>query len=145
MRYSSILGSVFYQIELDAACVDMLDTHYTAAAHHLIRFQECEIDSEHSDFHLWLHRAHLKAMMKIVFIEGRFSSAVDKDGLGLNKRESWNPELCQIPDPKMFEDMFPDYRFEIGEYHASDIYINNLNIKLSTRIQKQSQGCKQIH
>lgn len=123
IRYSQVIGSLFYQIVLVDDDKDMVDTHFTGASHHIKRFHECT-NKDDQYFHLSRHRTHLKLMMRIIFERGDFSNAIDKSNRDLNQRETWNPDWTVMPDQNMFRRMVPDWRFEIGQSHASDTYIH---------------------
>lgn len=125
MRYSEILGDAFYKISLAEPVRDMIDVHYTASAHHFWRLQE-QASSETRRFHLLRHRAHLRAMMSLVYLHGNFANAIDQSFRDLDKKESWNPNNSYLlPDPKMFNSMNPHPEFKANEDHPSDIYISN--------------------
>lgn len=123
LKYSEILGDVFYKIRLSAADADLLDQHFQGAAHHLWRYREAEPESEVEQFHLRLHRMHLVQLMKIVYLRGDFCQAVDPTPLGLNRREAWNPDYNPLPDEEMFNEMWADGRYELGAEHPSDLYL----------------------
>lgn len=125
LRYSEILGTLFYGIKLSPADCDLIDTHFTGAAHHLMRYRQSTSDVAKS-FHLLRHRSHLRKLMGLVFSRGDFKDAKDRSGHDLDDRESWNPDVNQVPDPLMFEKMKPDARFSIGEAHSSDIYLEEV-------------------
>lgn len=124
LRYSQVLGNVFYHIKLSDELSDMIDTHFTSASHHLRRFEQSKSE-EHRLFHLTRHRIHLRLMMSLIYKFGDFSEAVDPSNRDLDRRETWSPEWTIMPDPRMFASMKEDWRFLIGEPHVADAYIHN--------------------
>ena len=122
-RYSDILGDLFYHIKLSEELKDLIDTHFTGAAHHLRRFEEADM-KEHRHFHLVRHRLHLRLMMTLIHNYGDFSEAIDPTNRDLEFRETWNPEFTTLPDPGMFRKMAPDWRYLVGESHCSDHYLH---------------------
>ncbi len=123
MRYSEILGSAFYKISFTESIGDMIDVHYTASAHHFWRLQD-QASSKTRKFHIIRHRAHLRAMMSLVFLHGNFANAIDQSFRDLDKKERWNPKNSYLlPDPNMFNSMNPHPEFGPNENHPSDMYI----------------------
>jgi hypothetical protein len=53
---------------------------------------------------------------------GDFSIAIDREGLGMDRPESWRPERG-MPDAQMFDGMPPDHRHPVGTDHWADIYL----------------------
>ena len=127
LRYSDIVGAFFYQIGLSEIENDLLDTHFTGAAHHLVRFHEAH-DEKDKTFHLVRHRSHLRLMMLIVFKKGDFTNAQDPSNRGLERRQIWNPDFTLMPDQNMFRKMLPDWRFALGQAHCSDHYLHKSEI-----------------
>jgi len=123
LKYSEILGDAFYRIRLSSADADLVDQYFKGAAHHFWRYREAAADSEAEQFHLRLHRAHLVQLMKVVYLKGDFSQAVDPTPLGLNRRDAWNPDYISMPDEEMFNEMWADGRYELGVEHPSDLYL----------------------
>lgn len=123
LRYSDILGTYFYNIQLSDDDRDMVDTHFTGAAHHLSRFKEAATKEE-KYFHLSRHRIHLRLMMGIIYERGDFSKAKDTSNRDLEHRETWNPMWTTMPDEKMFSKMLPDWRYPLGIPHCSDQYLH---------------------
>lgn len=126
LRYSDIVGPYFYNIILKEEEKDMVDTYFTAAAHHLKRFKEAATKSDRN-FHLHRHRIHLRLLMTMIYEFGDFTEAVDVSNRDLDHRETWNPDFLIIPDPNMFNLMLPDWRFGVGVAHAADHYIHDEN------------------
>jgi hypothetical protein len=124
LRYSHVLGSYFYNIIMNEDDYDMVDTHFTGAAHHLKRFHEA-VSKEDRYFHLSRHRAHLRLMLKMIYERGDFSQAVDPSNRDLEYRDTWNPEWTTMPDQNMFSKMLPDWRYPVGMAHCSDHYIHS--------------------
>jgi hypothetical protein len=123
MRYSKIICDVFYNIKLSSDYRDILDVHFTAAAHHFLILRQSS--RKYRQYHVLRHRAHTKAMMDTIYINGDFTKAKDDSGRGLEKRESWDSQLnFALPDPRMFNSMKRDPSCEIGEPHPSDFYLN---------------------
>jgi hypothetical protein len=123
LRYSDIVGPYFYNIGLTDDDKDMVDTHFTGAAHHIKRFKESST-KEAKFFHLSRHRIHLRLMMGIIFERGDFSKAKDISNRDLEHRETWNPMWTTMPDQNMFNKMLPDWRYPVGIPHCSDHYIH---------------------
>ena len=123
LRYSDVVGCYFYNIVIGEDDKDMVDTHFTGAAHHLKRFHEAKT-KDHKYFHLTRHRIHLCLMMGIIYMRGDFSQATDSSNRDLDRRDTWNPEHTTMPDPAMFNKMIPDWRFEVGSAHCGDHYIH---------------------
>jgi hypothetical protein len=124
LRYSDVVGSYFYNIVLGVDDKDMVDTHFTGAAHHLKRFHEATT-KDHKYFHLRRHRIHLSLMMGIIYMRGNFDHAADESNRNLDRRETWNPDWTTMPDPNMFNKMYPDWRFVLGVAHCADHYIHS--------------------
>lgn len=124
IRYSQIIGELFYHIKLSDEVKDMVDTHFTGASHHLRRFEQAKTD-ECRFFHLSRHRIHLRLMMSLIYKLGDFSEAIDSSNRDLDRRETWSPEWTIMPDQNMFRKMQPDWRYEVGVAHAADIYIHD--------------------
>ena len=116
LRYSDVVGPYFYNIVLVNDDKDLVDTHFTGAAHHLKRFHEA-VSSSDKYFHITHHRLHLRLMMEIIYMRGDFSLATDSSNRDLDRKETWNPEHTTMPDPAMFNKMIPDWRFELGSAH----------------------------
>ena len=123
LRYSDVVGPYFYNIVLVNDDKDLVDTHFTGAAHHLKRFHEAKT-SAHKYFHLTRHRIHLCLMMGIIYMRGDFSQATDSSNRDLDFKETWNPIHTIMPDPGMFNKMTPDWRFVLGEAHVADYYLH---------------------
>ncbi len=123
MRYSEILGPVYHKIGLSPSCQFWIDVHFTAAAHHLIRYREALSGSHEEKFHDELFRAHFRRMKEIVYTGGDFTRAVDPTHMCLHRRATWNPKFDDIIDPLMFNKMKPDGRFAVGIEHISDPYL----------------------
>lgn len=124
IRYSQILGEMFYNIGLPDELKDMADTHFTGASHHLKRFHE-STSEEHRLFHLHRHRLHQRLMMMLVYKFGDFSMATDPSNRDLNRRETWNPDWTIMVDECMYRKMMPDWRFPVGKPHAADHYLHD--------------------
>jgi hypothetical protein len=137
LRYSDILGPYFYHIGLTDDDKDMVDTYFTGAAHHLARLKEA-VTKEHRYFHLRKHRAHLRNMMMIVYTKGDFSNAIDESNRDLDRRDTWNPDFCIMPDPLMFKKMLPNWAYKVGEEHCADHYL------LQNEIEELSYESKKI-
>ncbi len=137
MRYSQVLGPAFYQIHLSREDRDLVDVHFTAAAHHYWRYREACGNGDAERLHLSRHRAHLRALMAIVFLRGDFWQAKDPSFRGLEQRASWNPDSVHVPDPAMFDEMVPDPRYAVGEGHSSDIYLKILE-DLESQVTQES-------
>jgi hypothetical protein len=106
MRYSEILGETFYKIKLTAEIRDLVDTHFSGAAHHYVRMLEARTSQTESlEFHRFRYVTHLETMMQLVYSCGDFSEAVDPSRGGFEKRESWLPQSIRLPDPDMFDAM----------------------------------------
>jgi hypothetical protein len=130
LKYSDIVGAYFYNIKLRKCDVDMVDTHFTGAAHHLKRFHEA-LDEDNRRFHLLRHRLHMRLMMSIIHDHGNFINAVDPSGRRLNKRETWHPDNTTMVDQNMFRRMVPDWRFPVGVDHCSDHYLHKHDLSLN--------------
>ncbi len=126
LRYSQVLGNVFYHIKLTDELSDMIDTHFSSAAHHLRRFEQSKTE-DHRLFHLTRHRIHLRLMMTLIYKHGDFSEAVDPSNRDLDRRETWSPEWTIMPDQNMFKKMAADWRYEVGVAHAGDQYLHDEN------------------
>jgi len=128
MKYSDIVGSGFYNIKLSQKMSEFLDVYFSGASHHLFRCLEAEVKNDaFVDFHMKIHESHLRHLMNIVYKYGDFSCSKDLSLREMDKRESWNPDKYPLPDPNMFDSMFPDARYSIGEYHLlCDRYLKNL-------------------
>jgi hypothetical protein len=124
IRYSQIVGELFYRIKLTDEVKDMVDTYFTGSAHHLRRFEQSKTE-DHQMFHLTRHRIHLRLMMTLVHKYGDFSEAVDPSNRDLDRRETWSPEWTVLPDPFMFRRMIADWRCIVGQPHLADIYIHD--------------------
>lgn len=123
MRYSQIVGPVFYGIGMSPEHCDVVDVHFTAAAHHYWMLPRSE-STEARQYHLARHRGHLRAMMRIIFLNGDFTRAKDESLRGLDERYSWNPDLnFSLPDPAMFNSMSADPACGVFEPHPSDWYL----------------------
>ena len=129
MKYSEILGSGFYGIRLAKPDRQLVDIFFVGASHHFWRWKEQCGEGSDSVFHLSMHRAHLRALIGIVFHRGDFSAARDPSGFGLDRREAWNPEFLIMPDPQMFDSMCADGRYSLGEAHPSDAYLADPSLK----------------
>ena len=128
MKYSEIVGSGFYNIQLSPMMGQLVDIYFAGASHHLFRYREAERKAlELVDFHLTRHRAHLRHLMNIVYKYGNFSCAIDSSLRDMDARESWDPDRYPIPDPYMFNSMFPDPRYQLGFSHSlCDGYLQDL-------------------
>lgn len=124
IRYSQIVGELFYHIKLSDEVRDMLDTHFTAASHHLKRHQEAKSE-EHRMFHLNRHRLHQRLMMMLVYKFGDFKDAKDPSNRDLDRRETWHPDMTIMVDENMYRKMLPDWRFSVGKAHAADLYLHD--------------------
>ncbi|HXH75045.1 MAG TPA: hypothetical protein VNJ08_08775 [Bacteriovoracaceae bacterium] len=124
IRYSQIVGDLFYRIKLTDEVKDMVDTYFTGASHHLRRFEESKSE-ENRLFHLTRHRIHLRLMMTLIWKFGDFSEARDESSRDLDYRDTWNPDYTIMPDPFMFRRMHPDWRFMVGQPHVADTYVHN--------------------
>lgn len=116
-RYSDIIGSVFYNIKLTPRQYSQLDIHFLCASHHYYRSKNIEF----KNFHETLMWQHVKELMCVVK-SGCFDDAVDTglDGhFDLSKPESWEFKH-QLPHPLMFNKMWEDHRFDVGENHPYD-------------------------
>jgi len=123
LRYSAIIGDSFYKIGLMQEHRDLVDVHFTAAAHHYLLLPKVESDVDRQ-YHIARHRAHMRAMMTIVYRYGDFSKAIDESLRGLELRERWNPITnFTLPDPKMFNSMHADPTCKMGEPHPSDHFL----------------------
>jgi hypothetical protein len=122
MTYSDVV-STFYKITLREAELSLIDTHFDAAAHHLLRAEEAA-DYIVRLFHLTWHRAHMRAISRIVHSRGNFGRAVDPSQMGLEERDAWNPDRNLGTNKELFIKMRPDPFFGLGKAHPSDIYIN---------------------
>jgi hypothetical protein len=123
LRYSDVVGAYYYNIGLSDDDKDLVDTHFTGAAHHLKRFHEADSALD-KRFHLSRHRMHMRSMMEIIYERGDFSKASDGSNRGLENRETWNPDWTTMPDELMFEKMLPDWRYPVGSEHCSDHYLH---------------------
>lgn len=123
MRYSEIVGRAFYNIGLADADIDLVDLHFTASSHHYHRMLEAKNDLMPYLFHRERHRAHLRAMMLIIYERGDFSKAKDESLCGLEMRSSWFPMGANLPSPTMFDSMEPDCHFGVARPHCSDVYL----------------------
>lgn len=129
MKYSQIIGPIFYKIELSTKMQDVVDAHFAGASHHLYRFREAKKSFSHySEFHLIRHKAHLRKLMGVVYKHGDFSRSEDRSMLDLDLRESWNPDKRCIPDHNMFNSMIPDARYLEGEEHPFDSLLDNMDL-----------------
>ena len=133
LRYSQIVGSEFYNIGLPEDAKDMVDVHFTAAAHHFHRMQEAEDYPPSFTFHRDRHRAHLKAMLAIVHDQGDFTDARDESLSGHEDRSAWCPSEAILPSFSMFNSMPPDACFPLGAEHGSDVYLPPKIFELSRR------------
>ena len=124
IRYSDILGDLFYHIKVTDDLKDLIDSHFTGASHHLRRFEQAETE-EHRLFHLTRHRIHLRLMMSLIHKYADFSEATDPTNRDLEYRDTWNPDFTIMSDPGMFRKMAPDWRYPVGEPHCSDHYIHS--------------------
>lgn len=124
VRYSQILGDMFYRIKLSEEAKDMVDTHFTGAAHHLKRFHQANTEDMRA-FHLHRHRLHQRLMMTLVYKFGDFSDAIDPSNRGLDKRDTWSPEWTIMVDECMYRKMEPDWRYPLGKAHAADHYLHD--------------------
>lgn len=123
MRYSEIVGAKFYNIGLSPEQAEMVDVFFSSAAHHFLILPFCRNGVHHS-FHLRRHRAHLNAMMTLVFECGDISEARDESLRGLGLHENWNPQVNRaLPDPRMFDSMGLDLSLAPGEALPFDFYI----------------------
>jgi hypothetical protein len=71
VRYSEILGSVFYNIILCQDLCDWVDTHFTGSAHHYWRMRDADRSGRDGlfTFHHVRHKAHLLALMELIYKE----------------------------------------------------------------------------
>lgn len=139
LRYSDIIIS-FYMIEMSQGHKDMVDTHFTGAAHHIKRFHESIVENDRI-FHLHRHRLHLRLMLYLVRAFGDFTSAKDPTGRGLEHKQSWDHDQIIMPDPLMFRKMEPDSRCPVGAVHPSDNYLHDkdwLNYLISVESRRVS-------
>jgi hypothetical protein len=103
MRFSHIIGQGFYGIVLTQDDYALVDSHYTASAHHRLHWMaSIGKDETLAVWHFRLHRAHLAHLMTVISTRGFFGQADDRSLQGLDDPRGWNPKLRPIPDPAMF-------------------------------------------
>lgn len=126
MRYSEIVGSACYGIRLSPEDYELVDIHFSGAAHHFYRWKEiADKDAQLAEFHIRLHRAHLRHLMSLIYERGDFAYALDPTLCDMDEKDSWNPDLRCIPDPEMFDDMSPDPAVLAGQKHLLDRYLKD--------------------
>ena len=133
MKYSEVIDG-FYQIRIASSLSMMIDVFFTASATHRI-LSGLTIDSSEKDFHTLRHRAHLDALMRLVYEYGDFREAMDESLRGMELRASWNPTGgVLMPDYHMFDSfkLNCDGREMIGKPHPLDFYIE-VNLLLAER------------
>lgn len=128
MKYSQIVGEGFYKIKLSQKLSGLLDVYFAGASHHLFRYLEAKNETSHfAEFHLAMHKAHLRHLMELVYKNGDFTNSEDPSFRHMDEKESWNPDQFSLPDPNMFDLMLPDVRYLLGEAHLlCDRYLKNL-------------------
>lgn len=124
MKYSQVVAG-FYRIYLEPEDRNLLDIHFTAAAHHWQKHRAYSSDAARQMRHSALLAAHLFALKRVVYERGDFSSAADPSGSGLHKRSNWEPNLPAMPDSGMFDDMPSDSRYD--EEHPNDSLLSPLD------------------
>lgn len=124
MTYSDVLIS-YHRIKLSRSNANAVDIFFTGAGQHLLLWKMAVSGSWQEQFHDERFRAHLKALMEVVFTGGDFSVAIDPTEFGLQKRENWSWESGSIlhKDPRMFNSLPYDNRFTVGETHPNDTYL----------------------
>ncbi len=125
-RYSQVVLLDFYGIELPDLDSHLADVHFWSAAHHYWCEHEAGSEIPVADFHRIRFLAHLRHLYLLVWLKGDFSQARDDSGNGLEYRQSWNPDVLQLPDPRMFEDMRRHQRFPCGKDFPGDVYLKDL-------------------
>lgn len=137
IRYSQILGELFYNIGLSDDHSDLCDAFFSASSHHYLLLRYCQ-SKFHREFHLSRHRAHLRALKEIVYTYGDFRKAKDQSLRGLEKRASWDPRSSFLPDPKMFDSMKIDFSCgSVGQAHPFDWYVtpsDQANFRFNKRL-----------
>lgn len=116
LRYSNIIGDIFYNIGLTKRQGALVDAHFLAAGHHYHR-----IKLGGGDFHRVQMWRHVKALTEIVR-SGDFTDAKDTGGDGycdLSNPDNWKFSH-RLPHPQMFDSTWEDYRFSFGENHPYD-------------------------
>jgi hypothetical protein len=128
MKFSHIIGHGFYGIILSQDDYSLIDSHYTASAHHRIHWNATiGRNDDLAIFHFRLHRAHLAHLMDIIYYRGSFVQADDRSLQGLDEKSGWNARTRPIPDPNMFDNfLFSDDRWGLGSNHAFDNLLVNL-------------------
>ncbi len=124
IRYSQIVGELFYNIGLSSEHREICDIFFSASAHHYLLLDLCESEYD-QEFHLLRHRAHLRAMKQIIFLYGDFTHAKDESLRGLETRAAWDPDAnIALPDPRMYNSMEIDLSCgSVGEAHPFDRYV----------------------
>jgi hypothetical protein len=134
MKYSEIIGAGFYQIGLTPACLELVDAHYLAAAHHR---QRCLEAPEHANWHSRMFASHVSALFSVI-AGGNFSHAVDPLDQGFDDPTFWAAppagillesdifriEAC-LPDPGMFHEFPADRRYPAGSPVPYDAVLSN--------------------
>lgn len=126
MQYSDVLQE-FYRLKLSDSNGDLINLHFSGAAHHY----QCWLEAERvgpAQFHQDRWLAHLRHLMAVVSERANFSEARDESLRGLEHRNRWNPDwpTNDLPDPTMFSNLLPDSRYPIGIPHEFDRYLKDL-------------------
>lgn len=123
IRYSQVVGDLFYRIALSEREGELCDIHFTAAAHHYQTLKVCDSGPNYH-FHNERFLAHLLKMKAVVYSHGDFVKAIDDSKMGLDTRDGWHPRNITLPAPDMFDDMNPDADCPPGTPHVSDEFLD---------------------
>lgn len=142
IKYSDIVGEIYYNIGLSKHEACLVDAHFAAAAHHRGGALLAD-DLRNGQFHQKLYWLHLKRLFEIVSM-GDFSHAKDLSGRGMNLRGSWHtsrlPECVSVltdldksalPHENMFGTTSFDGRLEMGDDHPYDILLSGKPLNLA--------------
>lgn len=144
MRYSDVIGDIFYKIRLNPEASARVDQHFISAAHHRWRFYTAKTP-DGIRYHHRMYFEHLFALLRTV-MGGDFTHAVDLSQRGLNSPLGWSPARFPVPQPahmteydhllpspKMFDAMDSDIRFKEGIPHLYDQIFDPSVLKKPTK------------
>lgn len=133
MSYSSITICRDYGIRLSPTAAWKVDIHFTGAAHHFIRYKECNESDRRGLYHLEFFKQHMLSLASTIYHHGGFEFAKDVSCKGMDVRGNWNPnvlieKLMKMPHSQMFDKMTADPDYPVGMYETDyDKHLRNLD------------------